>query len=583
MKKTVLLLAGTVFLGLSLFAGGGSQSGGGTAAAGVRKDDLTKTVPLVVYATVRNTDEADGRRTDPVSRLLEKKFNIELDLTGVDDANWATQLAALVAAQDLPDLFTTNTTVAVTDALIASNSLLDISPYMADYAPYSINDPDFNLMYELATRKTTANPEGKFVNWGLCRGSWDNGTWPTVGNYILWDVYANLGYPKLDNFETDLVNVLEQMVKASPTSLSGNKTYATGAWFGDGQGYGEWVIQYTQTWPENLSYAGALTVALDGTDSTMVNMNQLTNINSNYWKVMTFYNKLWQKGLFDPDSFTQQEAMYRGKVYDGRYMYIVPGWRATGANTEFTAAGSPHTFVSLPTFNKKSEARVTVMTGGERQYGISSKTQYPERAVALLDYISSHEFSRIATNGPEGILWNMINGKPVPTEEYLNTATRDREFYLRTGAGIYHHFLGYGSGTVDPATGISINLATYSPQAVIKSMNAAIKDFCAYYGKETLQDVYQSATPITQGYGFLQFDSLPDDIQTYWSGLEAYTAKAFPKVLMANSDAEFARFRDEMIAGMAPYRPDAIFQWYWNQAQAQAEGVKALLEAAKSK
>jgi ABC-type glycerol-3-phosphate transport system substrate-binding protein len=575
-KKTALLLLGTALCCFSLFARG-NQAGSGSGTAGVKKDDLSKTVPLVVYATVRNTDEPDGRRTDPVSRLLEQKFNIELDLTGVTDADWATQLAALVAAQDLPDIFSSNATVSVGEALIASNSQLDLKPYLNDYAPLSMNDPDFRLMVELNSKKTTVNPEGKLFNWGMCRGSWDNGTWPTVGNYILWDVYANLGYPKLDNFETDLVNVLEQMVRASPTSLSGNKTYATGAWFGDGQGYGEWMIHFTQTWPENISRVGGLVVALDGTDSTMVNMNQLTNINSSYWKVMAFYNKLWQKGLFDPDSFTQTESMYRSKVLDGRYMYVVPGWRATGANQEFTTAGSPHTFVSLPSFNKRTEGRLQTMVTGERQYAISSKTNYPERAVALLDYLSTYEFSRIAVNGPEGILWNMVNGKPVPTEEYLNNPTMDREYYLRTGARIYHHFLGYGGGTVDPATGVSIDLSAYSSQAMIKNMNAAIKDFCAYYGKETLQDVYQSATPIIRNNNILQFDSVPDDILTNITGIEAYHVKAFPKVLMARDDAEFARFRDEMIAGMAPYNPDSIFQWYYRQAQAQAEEVKATL------
>jgi hypothetical protein len=215
------------------------------------------------------------------------------------------------------------------------------------------------------------------------------------------------------------------------------------------------------------------------------------------------------------------------------------------------------------------------MYRGERMYGINGKTKNPERAVALLDYLSSFEFSRLTWNGIEGMNWNMVNGKPVPTPEYLD-AIRNVAMYKSTGAQVYHHFQGYGNGTIDPANGITVDLYQYSPQAVEKKMNDAIRDFCAYYGKDNLNDVYTSQTPVTVSISMLSFGEVADDLQNDINGLNAYINKNYAKVVMAGSGAEFARLRDEMISGMASFRPDEIFKHFYNDALQQGAQVKKL-------
>jgi ABC-type glycerol-3-phosphate transport system substrate-binding protein len=576
MQKRVVFV-GALLLTLGMLAGcSGSKDPAPVSASESKGDDLSQRVTITAYAFV-NATEPDGRKTDPVSKLIEEKLNINLELSAVTEMDWPTQFSAMLAAGDLPDIFMFPSNFSRHfQALMDANSLLALDPYVANYAPYSANDVNARVMIE-AYKGPAFSPDGKQYVWGMCKGTWDDGTMPTCGNYILWDVYKKAGYPKLESLE-DLPDVLEKMVAAEPRSISGEKTYGAGGWFGESGSWGEWVIRYANFVPnaaDTVDPAG--TLAVSTIDSTPINVNQMTDTGSYYWQIMKFYNKLNQKGILDPDSFTQTQEVYGNKLNDGRYMFNVPGWMSGTANIQFgKVPENTKTFVSLPALNGKAEARYGNMYRGERAYGVNAKTKYPERSVALLDYLSSYEFARLAWNGVEGMNWNMTNGKPVPKPDYL-TVTRNAAFQLATGAEIYHHFQGYGNGTTDPATGVPVDLYQYSPQAVEKKMNATVRDFCAFYGKETLNEVYTSKTPITKSLSMLSFGSPPDDLQNDINGLNSYITKNYAKVVMAKNDAEFIKLRDELIAGMANFRVEEIFKYYYNEALKQGDQVKKLV------
>jgi ABC-type glycerol-3-phosphate transport system substrate-binding protein len=574
MKKRVIFFS-TLFLMLGILAGC-SRAGDSPAVSESGEDDFSQRVTIAVYAFV-DANEPDGRKTDPLSKFIEEKFNINLELSAVTEMDWPTQFSAMLAAGDLPDIFLFPPDFGkFFQALMDADSLLALDPYVAKYASYSANDPNALVMIE-AYKGPAFSPDGKQYVWGMCKGTWDDGTMPTCGNYILWDVYKKAGYPKLDSLE-DLPDVLEKMVAAEPRSISGEKTYGAGGWFGESGVWGEWVIRYANFVPNATDFVDpAGTLAVSTIDSTPIEVNQMTDANGFYWQIMKFYNKLNQKGILDPDAFTQTQEVYGNKLNDGRYMFNVPGWMSGSANVEFAKTpGNTKTFVSLPALNGKAEARYGNMYRGERMYGVNGKTRYPARCVALLDYLSSYEFSRLAWNGIEGANWNMANGKPVPTPEYLD-ATRNVSMYLATGAQTYHHFQGYGNGSIDPANGITVDLYQYSPQAVEKKMNDTLRDFCAFYGKETLNEVYTSQTPVTKSLSMLSFGPPPDDLQNDINGLNAHITKNYARVIMARDDAEFVKLRDELIADMANFRIDEIFRYYYNEALKQGDQVKKLV------
>jgi hypothetical protein len=430
-----------------------------------------------------------------------------------------------------------------------------------------------------ALRGPAYSPDGKLYRWGLCKGSYDDGTLPTVSNYLLWDVYKQAGYPRLENFNDDMVNVLEAMVKAYPVNAEGKKTYGVGGWFGDGQGWGEWLIYYLNLWPEAIHHDDNHQIlAINTVDSTAINKNSFTDPTSYYWQAVEFYNKAYQRGLFDTDSFTQNVDAYVAKLNEGRYMLTTAGWQASGANDEFKkTSGNTHEFVSLPSLNGKAEARFNTLPFGERHYGVLAKTKYPERCVALLDYISTYEFSRLVFNGVEGINWSMVNGKPTPKPEYLSADRGNKDWRIRTGANIYGHFMGYGNGTIDPATGVAIDLYQYSQEANEKKMTPTLRDFISHYGQNTLLEVYESKAQVLTALDMIALGAYPDNLQGYINGLNAYIAKNFTKVIVARNDAEFVRLRDEMIAGMTDFHVDEIFRVVYNEAAGQGDQIAKLV------
>ena len=155
-------------------------------------------------------------------------------------------------------------------------------------------------------------------------------------------------------------------------------------------------------------------------DSKPLENNQLTDPEGIFWRAVRFYNKANQRGLLDPDSFTMTSDIYEENLKAGKYMFNVPGWMSGNANQEFNKTeGNQKTFISMPSLSGDAEDRFGNMYRGERQYVVNANTENPERCVALLDFVSTYEFSRIAWNGLEGQFWNVEDGEAVPTDDYL--------------------------------------------------------------------------------------------------------------------------------------------------------------------
>lgn len=160
--------------------------------------------------------------------------------------------------------------------------------------------------------------------------------------------------------------------------------------------------------------------------------------------------------------------IYEENLKAGKYMFNVPGWMSANANLEFNKTeGNQKAFISLPSLSGDAEDRFGNMYRGERQYVVNANTENPERCVALLDFLSTYDFSRTAWNGLEGTYWNVEDGEPVPTDEYLNV-TKDDALGAETGVNVYHHFCGFGNGTINPDDGVAIDLYQFSQKALVK-------------------------------------------------------------------------------------------------------------------
>ncbi|MBR0465142.1 MAG: extracellular solute-binding protein [Clostridia bacterium] len=570
MKNTTKLMALVVAVAM-LF--------GAMASVGMAEgDDFSERVTLDVVAFV-GAGEADGLRTDPVSKYIEEALNIDLYLTHVTEADWPGQLSAMLADNDLPDIFLLSDATKQLPMLIKSNSALALDDYLEQYAPNTMTTPAGQLM--VAANKLSANsPDGKLYLWGMCKGSWDDGTVPTCGHYLRWDLYSAAGYPEITGYNDTLLDALEAMVALEPETADGQKTYGLAAWFGAGQDWGEWVFTYglgPQSGVNLITTTGRM-LAVSTVDSKPLENNQLTDPDSIFWTAVQFYNRAYQRGLLDPDSFMMSSDIYEDNLKAGKYMFNVPGWMSANANQEFKKTDPNKMFISLPSINADAEDRFGNMYRGERQYVVNANTEYPERCVALLDFVSSYEFSRIAWNGLEGTFWNMEDGKPVPTDEYLEV-TKNDELGVQTGVNVYHHFCGFGNGTIDPNTGVAIDLYQFSDKANEQKLTDTMKDFIAYYGGESQADVYRKNTTTTDSLMFISFGDPEGDYASYVNEINAYMGTNVFKAVAATSDEEFAQIRDGMIADLQNnYHAEETFQYFYDQALAQEADVAMLVE-----
>lgn len=568
MKRSIALFLSLILL-LSAFAGAASAESSVDPRFAER---VTLNVALFIEQV-----EPDGKKTDPVTRYIEDKLNVDLNITCVNDSDWTTQLTALMAANDLPDVFMVANVQKQYHLLKESKQILAMDEYLEEYAKNTLSTEYGQEMIRLYRAD---DDEGKLYMYGSVMGAMSDGTMPSSAHAIRWDLYKQAGYPKLESYDEDLLDVMEKMVALEPQTADGLKTYGTGAWFGDGQGWGDWLFNFGFAPQQGIMVlrASDRTVMMDTETGLPLPTNQLTDPNGYFWRTVQFYNRANQRGLLDPDSFTQTSDIYEEKVKSGVYMFVCPGWMANNANKVFASTpGNLKRFVSVPAIGSDKEDRISYSAQGERAYAISSKTKYPERCVALLDLMGSEEFSLIAYNGPEGINWNYDeNGVPVPTDEYIKADRTDNEFRLRTGAYIYHHFVGLGQGNRLSDSGVFVDLYNYSAKASELNMDDTLRDFIRYYGAESHADVYPAQTPVYIRNATETVANPPDDLAMYVTSLGNYVFKNVFKVIAAPTDEGFAKARDKMIEGMQDYCVDEIFDFYYN---AKLEEVQKKTEA----
>ncbi len=532
-------------------------------------------VTLKVAASIAAA-EPNGVMQNPVAKTIEQELGIKMDMTAVS-ADFGEKLNAMIASNDLPDLFWVPDPDKMIPTMVKADQIYSLDELLEQYGDNITSEPSGQAMVEL--HKKTISPDGKLYTIGMLRGT--NGAMqPLGGNYIRWDLYKQLGYPKLENYDEDLLNVLAEMQKLEPQNKDGQKVYAIGGWFADGQGWGDWPMTYTLTFTEGKGYLSSdRTAYYDIATNEISPNNDLKDKNGMFWRTVKFYNKANQMGILDPESFTQKSDKYEEKVKAGRYLYNVPGWLTADINKAYEKKGeSEKGMVALPPMNTDAFMLINNLASGGRVFAISKNTKHPEKAMQLLNWLSSYENSRTVWNGPEGENWKMEDGKPVPTDEYLNESSSDLAFSKRTGAQMYYHFVGFDSGVVDPETGVAVNLFEWSDKAIKRKMTPLHEDMLQHYGAESLVELYTSKVKAYKENAIYRLGELPENLKTQGTNLENYTFKNIFKLVLAKDDTAFAQMQDDFIAGLDKYQVDDIFAYWQSKAKEQQTELKPIFE-----
>ncbi|SFR75544.1 extracellular solute-binding protein [Anaeromicropila populeti] len=360
-----------------------------------------------------NQSNFQGIQAGWFGKIVKEKFNMELNIIAPNVAGGGDTLyQTRSAAGNLGDIVFMGSENGRLSDMIEANLLLDITDYVAN-SEYiktytqgiewmkSVGGTDkiYAIPSLVSTQSATTPSEGLDL---------------TYGPYIRWDYYTELGTPEIKTFE-DLLPILKQMQDAHPTSDSGKPTYAISL-FKDWDGN----MMNNAKQPTCLygyDEMGFVLSKADGTD-----YQSIIDSDSQYVRVLKFFFDANQMGLVDPESTTQDYSIMYTKYQDGAVLYSPWPWLGQSAYNTVDNKAAGKGFMVAPVQDMTILSNGCSPQGDKYVASVGAKAKDPQRMVDFLDWLYSPE--GIMTNcapidgtcGPEGMTWEMVDGRPELTE-----------------------------------------------------------------------------------------------------------------------------------------------------------------------
>lgn len=511
---------------------------------GLSKEPITLTVGCGVQDLPAST--LDNLEIE----LIKQATGITIEFVGYDSEKFA----VMVAGGDLPDIFSLENSNMIND-LIDSGAALDMLPYLDQYGS---NIHQVHDSYALTWSKNLYG-NGEHVYFIPSSTTYMNGqVVPSedvgYGYHFRWDIYQAIGAPSLldenNTFSEDvLLDVMKQMQDYAREKTGDDNIYALSGWQ-------DWGTHWVAVIPYGMSVSHKLNSYTDELTGLVENGDIFGDPDSHYYDALRFYNKAWRMGILDPELFTLSISQYCDKIKNGTVLVSNMGF----SHNDFSQSVID-TFgdgVEMYTPKGLQYCYGLLRQDGPAGFGvfasdfINVNCKYPERAVALLDYLRSDEFCRATNSGLQGVHWDYDEtGKPV----YIGEAA---EAYANDTLGTFFD-ISHGNFKFFPANKLGMSeklcadgyLSKFTRSADYTAMKSAsnqnMQDYLAFYGSSArypgemyLEWVEEGVTNVAGGFNAkLCFKpSASDEINALKSKCEQYFNDNSPKVVFANTEEE---------------------------------------------
>ena len=304
-----------------------------------------------------------------------------------------------------------------------------------------------------------------------------------------------------------------------------------------------------------------------------------------FWSGVKFYNKLYREGLLDPDCFITKSEDLKEKYNKGQYLGGSVNWYYGTYNENQRAADSEtlKEYVTLPSYlGWGNEKNLAGWFG--KYFFVSSHSPNVERAVMILDYLQSEEFSRDIDSGVEGRWTTDDSGKPSLTADTVAMKTDGSRLDEWKASGIGEGDLSgmCGLDYYDVASDGGLIDLWYDEDMLADSMTYAEKDMCSTLGidipSDTLKKRVEAGTSIDLGTGVnaiqMGLPTTPKNIVRIDSNCEEIAMSAIPSLVQAASDDEFEAAKADLIAQLKDAGAEESVEWWsnaWTEAKATIE------------
>ena len=571
MKKVVAMVSA-----LAMVAGLCTSAAADEAAT---DSDLSEHVEITIGGINMGSSDTKEGWPNEVVQKLEDKFNVTLSLKTYDNESLNLDLSG----GNTTDIVQVND--ANIEGVVKGKHAVNLEDYQ-DIAPNIFSD---NMSFRNELMKTYKSNGDDVQYFVTPRVTFDGaeanyGTVLNNGYIVRWDLYKEIGCPEINN-DDDYIEALKKMKEIYPETEDGLPVYAMSA-YNDSQLH---AYFYKGCLAEGyINLQGGIYVQNVTTNELVPDLyDEGVEGDTPFWSGVKFYNKLYREGLLDPDCFITKSEDLKEKYNKGQYLGGSVNWYY-GTYNENQRTADPETlkeYVTLPSYlgwgNEKN-------LGGwfGKYFFVSSHSENVERAVMILDYLQSEEFSRDIDSGVEGRWTTDDSGKPSLTADTVAMKTDGSRLDEWKASGIGESDLSAMCGldyyTVASDGGL-IDL-WYDEDMLDDSMTYAEKDMCSTLGidipSDTLKKRVEAGTSIDLGTGInaiqMGLPTTPKNIVRIDSNCEEITMSAIPSLVQAASDEEFEAAKADLIAQLKDAGAEESVEWWtnaWTEAKTTIEGL----------
>ena len=479
------------------------------------------------------------------------------------------RVALVTAAGDLPDIIHFFNVPDIANTQVAAGTLHPLDDLLDRYGQNLRNNIPTALRwsreiigggttYIIPTRTSfadTANPN---------RNGW-------FGSYFTrWDIYYAIGAPEMHN-EDDFLDVLYMMMQYQPVNQDGRRVWGLTLW----TDWGLWP--FINPYPNTHGYEVMVGQGAFVNRETLEIQSQYLDPDGIFWQALRFYNKAWNRGVLDPDGFTNQTDQVAEKVATGEVLSVGANW--WGPNRDLL--GEDAIMVMLPgpfpVFDTVFPRESLLGLQESHSLAISLTSDHPDKAMQVFNWINSEEGHRAHRTGVRGEDWDIIDGSPQLMGQRLDdflAGNWDPIFAERRGIGVYFSMC---VGSARMSDGFPPWIGEALEYQMLSAIPAEIS-FATFFGGPDARVPGQAYVALINEGRVRTFynddlmtvslgDPLPDDIVRIINQADQFMQANIARVIMAEDYDEFREIRADLIDEMIRMGAETA----WEAVQANVE------------
>ncbi|MCR5587911.1 MAG: hypothetical protein K6F77_10335 [Lachnospiraceae bacterium] len=563
-KKMMSLVLSTGVVVSSL---AGLTACGGGGAGG------NETVTLTVYSQLANySGEQIGWSAD----ILKEKFNVKVNIIPEGSGVYQTRMES----GDLGDIVVfgsaDNYKQAVTKNLLYDWESQDLLHNFGPYIEENMQDA-LNWNKELTKKYTDGASDALYgIGNSIATSSEDHQsffyTWDTR-----WDLYKELGYPEVKNME-DMGTLLKQMQGLQKKDEAGNKTYAVSLW-PDWDGDMVMYVKSTAT-----AYYGYDELGIGVYDPTTGDYHDCLRKDGVYLEMLKWYNGLYQNGLVDPDSMTQNYDNMAEKARNGGVLFSIFNYSGSlQYNTDAHLKEGKMMYSMRPT-----EAQPIVYgmstTGSDWNWCIGAQSKYPDKAMEVINYLATPEGTLTMQYGPKGECWDYDEEGNTYFTDHGKDCQNDKTGTTMGGGheGSYHDGELQINNTIwaldsknPESNGENYNQESWKSN-VTDAQYEIQQDWRDKTGVSTLNEYFEGGKfRVMPAINYVE-TSKDDELKTTWKQVTGAITSGSWKAMYSKTDAEYDKVVAQMIKEADSYGYDDCLAWSQGEADQKTDLISQL-------